>query len=101
MLSQQDQEMRRNVPDPSFAGGSHFCGSGAGNETRFNWDSIPIESGLSDPSSKVDYIYLDSAARLRNLVVKRPAERGGVAPATIRRRKTFLTTSSTTRRLML
>ena len=32
MLSQQDQEMRRNVPDPSFAGGSHFCGSGAGNE---------------------------------------------------------------------
>ena len=33
MLSQQDQEMRRNVPDPSFAGGSHFCGSGAGNET--------------------------------------------------------------------
>ena len=34
MLSQQDQEMRRNVPDPSFVGGSHFCGSGAGNETR-------------------------------------------------------------------
>ena len=34
MLSQQDQEMWRNVPDPSFAGGSHFCGSGAGNETR-------------------------------------------------------------------
>ena len=33
MLSQQDQEMRRNVPDPSFAGGSHLCGSGAGNET--------------------------------------------------------------------
>ena len=33
MLSQQDQEMRRNVPDPSFAGGSHFCESGAGNET--------------------------------------------------------------------
>ena len=34
MLSQQDQEMRQNVPDPSFAGGSHFCGSGAGNETK-------------------------------------------------------------------
>ena len=33
MLSQQDQEMWPNVPDPSFAGGSHFCGSGAGNET--------------------------------------------------------------------
>ena len=29
MLSQQDQEVLRNVPDPSFAGGSHFCGSGA------------------------------------------------------------------------
>ena len=26
MLSQQDQEMLRNVPDPLFAGGSHFCG---------------------------------------------------------------------------
>ena len=25
--------MWRNVPDPSFVGGSHFCGSGAGNET--------------------------------------------------------------------
>ena len=35
MLSQQDQEMRRNVPDPSFAGGTHFCGSGAGNETIY------------------------------------------------------------------
>ena len=34
MLSQQDQEIRRNVPDPLFAGGSHFCGSGAGDETR-------------------------------------------------------------------
>ena len=34
MLSQQDQEMRRNVPDPSFAGGSHLCGRGAGNETN-------------------------------------------------------------------
>ena len=33
MLSQQDQEIRRNVPDPSFAGGSHLCGSGTGNET--------------------------------------------------------------------
>ena len=32
MLSQQDQEMRRNVPDPLFAGGSHFCGSGAGRD---------------------------------------------------------------------
>ena len=36
MLSQQDQEMRRNVPDPSFAGGIHLCGSGAGNETTFH-----------------------------------------------------------------
>ena len=35
MLSQQDQEMRRNVPDPLFAGGSHFCGSGAGDETSY------------------------------------------------------------------
>ena len=41
MLSQQDQEIRRNAPDqeyiwpdPSFAGGSHLCGSGAGNETN-------------------------------------------------------------------
>ena len=34
MLSQQDQEMWRNVPDPSFTGGSQFCGSGAGNETN-------------------------------------------------------------------
>ena len=34
MLSQQDQEMRRNVPDPLLAGGSHFCGSGAGDETK-------------------------------------------------------------------
>ena len=34
MLSQQDQEMQRNVPDLLFAGGSHFCGSGAGDETR-------------------------------------------------------------------
>ena len=34
MLSQQDQEMRRNVPDPLFTGGSHFCGSGAGDETK-------------------------------------------------------------------
>ena len=33
MLSQQDQEMRRNVPDPLFAGGIHFCGSGVGDET--------------------------------------------------------------------
>ena len=35
MLSQQDQEMRRNVPDPRFAGGSHFCESGAGDETTW------------------------------------------------------------------
>ena len=34
MLSQQNQEMQRNVPDPLFAGGSHFCGSGAGDETK-------------------------------------------------------------------
>ena len=34
MLSQQDQEMRQNVPDPVFAGDCHFCGSGAGDETR-------------------------------------------------------------------
>ena len=40
MLSQQDQEMRRNVPDPSFAGVSHFCGSGAGNETRLG-EAVP------------------------------------------------------------
>ena len=51
MLSQQDQEMRRNVPDPSFAGGSHLCGSGAGNETtvyleifaRRNFRELPAE----------------------------------------------------------
>ena len=33
MLSQQDQEIWQNVPDPLFAGGSHFCGSGAGDKT--------------------------------------------------------------------
>ena len=38
MLSQQDQEMRRNVPDPSFADGSHLCGSGAGTETSCTRD---------------------------------------------------------------
>ena len=46
MLSQQDQEMRRNVPDPLFAGGSHFCGSGAGDETTpaaIVW-RIPVDS---------------------------------------------------------
>ena len=43
MLSQQDQEMWRNVPDPSFAGGSHFCGSGAGNETTL---PSAVEAGL-------------------------------------------------------
>ena len=49
MLSQQDQEMRRNVPDPSFAGGSHFCGSGAGNETTESLVlAIPNNSGQSD-----------------------------------------------------
>ena len=37
-------------------------------ESGFNWDSIPIESGLSDPSSEVDFDP-DSAPRLRNLVV--------------------------------
>ena len=36
MLSQQDQELRRNVPGPLFAGGSHFCGSGAGEENTHN-----------------------------------------------------------------
>ena len=34
MLSQQGQEMRQNVPDPLFVGGSHFCGNGAGDKTR-------------------------------------------------------------------
>ena len=43
MLSQQDQEMRRNVPDPSFAGGSHLCGSGAGNETILDRREHAIE----------------------------------------------------------
>ena len=43
MLSQQDQEMRRNVPDPSFVGGSHFCGSGAGNETSLAVAGVTCE----------------------------------------------------------
>ena len=53
MLSQQDQEMRQNVPDPSFADGSHLCGSGAGTETsctvyleifaRRNFRELPAE----------------------------------------------------------
>ena len=42
MLSQQDQEMWRNVQDPLFAGGSHFCGSGAGNKTRDGLAAIAI-----------------------------------------------------------
>ena len=34
MLTQQTQEMWRNVPDPLFMGGSRFCGgSGVGDET--------------------------------------------------------------------
>ena len=41
MLSQQDQEIRRNVPDPLFAGGSHFCGSGAGDETMHHLAAYP------------------------------------------------------------
>ena len=39
MLSQQDQEMRRNVLDPPYAGGSHYCGSGAGHETTCETES--------------------------------------------------------------
>ena len=30
------------VPDPSFAGGNHFCRSGAGNETKLTPNSITV-----------------------------------------------------------
>ena len=51
MLSQQDQEMRRNVPDPSFVGGSHFCGSGAGNKTSL-WRASLLRRTIDGVSAK-------------------------------------------------
>ena len=71
MLSQQDQEIRRNVPDPSFAGSSHLCGSGAGNETS---NRAPIPNaigpaighvrGCHSRSTEVTVSVVGSTARL-------------------------------------
>ena len=44
-------------PDPSFAGGSHFCGSGAGNETKEKMAGLvpAYSSTIADVASKKRY----------------------------------------------
>ena len=54
MLSQQDQEMWRNVPDPSFAGGSHLCGSGAGNELASQPTTPPQKGDIAQVHQTID-----------------------------------------------
>ena len=84
MLSQQDQEMRRNVPDPSFAGGSHLCGSGAGNETilcsdrtqQFKFDRAFGAIILAIKSSGVSSKSSSSSAKLKRLLLTVPVESG-------------------------
>ena len=58
MLSQQDQEMWRNVPDPSFAGGSHFCGSRA-------WErDYPVPRSQAHPGLQNELVSTTGACHL-------------------------------------